>query len=250
VRLCVIGDSHTSALKHGWAAIAGEFPDIEITFFSSHRRRFVHLAVRGDALVPEDAELREVLMRSCVFEPVIANDYDRYVLVGLDYSTYQVLLQLGGFRSEDQAADYRAPLSNECYLRAVTGVLRETVSMQVARKLRAITVRPMTIVPGPAISDANERKVYPRLEESGDSEKIANTFFAASNILAQELDATVARQPPETMRDSLRTLAIYAKDAPREFGDTEQPPGWKDYQHMNAEYGALVWRSLLATPGY
>ncbi len=35
-----------------------------------------------------------------------------------------------------------------------------------------------------------------------------------------------------------------------EFGDTERPEGWKDYQHMNGEYGALVLRALFATPGF
>jgi hypothetical protein len=249
-KLCVIGDSHTSALKQGWHRIADDFTDIEVTFFSSHRRRFVHLAVRGDTLVPEDEELREVLMRSCVFEPVIASDYDRYILVGLDFSTYQLMKKLGGFRSEDQTADNRVLLSDECYRLAVTGCLRDSVSMQVARKIRAITERPLAIVPGPAISDANERKLYQRLHETGDCERIAKYFLAAAEVLAREVDATILHQPPETMSDPLRTLAIYGKDAPREFGDTPRPEDWKDYQHMNGEYGALVWRCLLATPGF
>lgn len=248
-RICVIGDSHVAALKFAWWEIAQEFPDIKITWFTSHRRRFVDLVVRGDRLVPEGDELREVMRRSCKFEPEIAADYDRYVVCGLDYSMYVTMHKLAGFRSEDQAPDNRAPLSSACYLQAMTGILRDTVSLEVARKVRAITAQPMTIVPSPRISDANPLKLYPRFRETGDAERIAGYFFAASDILGREVGAEMARQPAETLRDPLLTLAVYTQDAPREFGDTERPEGWIDYQHMNAEYGALMLRALFAAPG-
>ncbi len=250
-RVCFIGDSHTAAIKRGWwDAVENEFPDIAITFFSSHRRRYVDLAVQGDTLVPQSDELREVLMRSCKFEPVIAADYDLYILCGLDYSMNAVMTRLMKFRSEDQAPDDRAPVSIACYQRAMTGCLRESVSMQTAGKLRAITTRPITIVPAPRISEATELRLYPRLEKTGDAERIAGFFFAASDILSREFDVEMTRQPPQTLRDPLRTLAVYSKDAPREFNDTERPEGWKDYQHMNGDYGALVLRALFATPGF
>jgi hypothetical protein len=247
--ICIIGDSHTAAMRTGWVRIRREFPEIEVSFFSAHRVRFVDLAVVGDALVPQSEELTRLLSRTAP-TPSIGANFDRYVLCGLDYSILFAMTKLMGFRSEDQAADNRAPLSRECYLRAMTGCLRDTVSMQTARKLRAITSRPMTIMPGPRISDSNELKLYPFLRENGSAEKIAAYFRAACDLLGREVDATVAEQPPETLRDPLQTLSVYAKDPPREFAETELPAGWKDYQHMNADYGALVLRALFSAPGF
>lgn len=249
-RLCIIGDSHTAAIKRAWWAIESEFPGMEITYFTSHRARFGGLAVEGNTLVPQTEELRDILLRSCKFEPVIAADYDRYILCGLDFSLLHAMNQLMPFRSEDQAPDNRAPVSRDCYLKAMTGILRGTISIQIARKLRQITDRPMTIIPGPMVSDANELKLYPRLRETGDAERIADVFRAACDTLGRELDATITRQPPETLRDPLQTLAVYSQDAPREWGDTPRPDGWKDYQHMNVDYGMLVMRALLAMPGF
>ena len=248
-RVCLIGDSHTAALRHGWALVRQEFPEIEFAFFAAHRRYMGDLAVEDGRLVPQSEDLRLRLNRGKP-DPAIAPDYDRYLLCGMDYSLYYAMNKLMRFRSEDQAADNRAPLSGACYRLAMTGCLRATVSMQVARKLRAITALPMSIVPGPRISDATELKLYPKLEETGDAERIAGYFAAASDTLCREVDAQIVGQPPETLRDPLRTLAVYAKDAPREFDEIARPEGWKDYQHMNAEYGALVLRALFAMPGF
>ncbi|HEY1836996.1 MAG TPA: hypothetical protein VGG36_05015 [Rhizomicrobium sp.] len=247
-RLCVIGDSHTAALRQGWQAIKRELTEINITFFSAHRTRFVDLAVCGDRLVPQSEELSQLLGRTNS-EPVIRADYDRYVLCGLDYSILWAMGSLMSFRSEDQALDNRAPISQECYLLAMAGLLRGSINLQVARKVRAIADRPITIIPAPCISDATELKLYPRLEKTGDAQKIADYFAAASDILCREIDAEVLWQPAETLRDPLRTLAIFGKDAPREFTDAPKPDGWKDHMHMNGEYGALVLRALIATPG-
>jgi hypothetical protein len=248
-QVCLIGDSHTAALRHGWALVRQDFPEIEIAFFAAHRRYMGDLAVEGGRLVPQSEDLRLRLNRGKP-EPAIAADCDRYLLCGMDYSIYQVMNKLMRFRSEDQAPDNRAPVSSACYRLAMTGCLRGTASMQVARKLRAITARPMTIVPAPRISDATELKLYPKLEETGDADRIADYFAAASDILCREVDAGIVEQPPETLRDPLRTLAVYAKDAPREFDELPRPEGWKDYQHMNAAYGALVLRALFAMPDF
>jgi hypothetical protein len=248
-KLCLIGDSQTAALRLAWPSIKDEFPGIGFTFFAAHRVRYADLAVCGDRLEPQTEELARLLGR-LHSEPVIRADYDHYILCGLDYSVLYAMAKLTGFRSEDQAPDNRAPVSRECYLLAMTGCMRDTISMQVARKVRAITNRPITIVPGPRISDANELKLYPWLEQNGDSQRIADYFAAASDILCKEVDAQVLQQPAQTLRDPLRTLAIYAKDAPREFNETPLPDGWKDYQHMNVEYGVLALRALLAMPGF
>ncbi|HWA90308.1 MAG TPA: hypothetical protein VG889_09755 [Rhizomicrobium sp.] len=248
-RVCFIGDSHTAAMRLGWETVAQDFPKIKIAFYAAHRVRWVDLAVEDGRLVPQSEELTR-LMRRLVSEPVIAPDYDHYILCGMDYSIFYAMNRLMSFRSEDQLADNRTPLSSECYLRAMTGCLRDTINMQVARKVRAITARPITIVPGPRISDANDLKLYPRLEQTGDAARIAGYFAAACATLCSEIDAQVLEQPARTLRDPIRTLAVYAKDAPREFDEVPRPDGWKDYQHMNAEYGALALRDLFAMPGF
>ena len=247
--ICFIGDSHTAAMRLGWQLVGRDFADVDVTFFAAHRTRYADLAVCGDRLTPQSDELAR-LMKRMAKEPAITADYDRYILCGMDYSILYAMRQLTSFRSEDQAPDNRAPISSACYLLAMTGCLRDTVNMQVARKVREITRRPMTIVPGPLISDANELKLYPRLEETGDAERIAGYFSSASAILCGEIGAELLEQPRQTLRDPLRTLAAYGRDAPREFDETPKPDGWKDYQHMNADYGALAWRALLAMPGF
>lgn len=247
MNICFIGDSHIAAIRHGWDRLRDEYPEIAITFFSAQRSRFAHLAVCGGTLVPQDEDLREVMRRSCNFEPVITADYDRYVLCGLEFSTMHIVKQLGHFRSEDQASDKRAPVSSGCYLRAIAGCLRESMSMQVARKVRAITSRPLTIFFGPRVNDENEQTIYARLRESGDAARVAGYFLEAAAAVCGEVDADFIQQPPQTLSDPLQTLSVYAKDAPREFNITPRPEGRKDYQHMNGAYGELMLRALFVS---
>ncbi len=249
-RICFMGDSHTAAIKRAWWAMESDHPGISITFFSAHRSKYVGLEVHGNTLVPGDDKLRETLLRSCNCEPVIAPDYDRYLLCGLDYSMRLTINSLRRFRSEDQTSDNRAPISSGCYLTAMTGCLRDTILVQTARKVRAITQQPMTIIPAPRVSDASGVERFRRLRESGDAALVAGYFDRSSDILCQELDADILQQPAETLSNPVQTLALYSKDAPREFGDTPRPDGWQDYQHMNADYGALVLRDLFAMPGF
>jgi hypothetical protein len=248
-RLCIIGDSQTSALANGWRNIEREFPDASVTFFSSHSRRFGDLTIRGTALVPLSDELRNTFAGSSKVEPVIANDYDHYIVCGLGYALFDVMTMLEKFRSEDQSADDRAPLSSTCYLRAMTGCLRKSVAMEVAAKVRAITTQPMTIVPSPQISEAYRPGVYGRLHKKGDAEKIAGYFFSASKSLCGEIGAELFVQPALTLCNPLQTLLVYVNPPRRRLGEDEVPAGRKEFRHMTAEYGELVLRSLLGVTG-
>lgn len=178
-----------------------EFADIDVAIFAAHRRFYGDLAVCNGRLVPQSEDLRLRMSRRNK-EPVFAPDYDRDLLCGTDYSLYYAMQKLMSFRSEDQRPDNRAPISGACYLLAMTGCLRDTVSMQVARKLRAITARPMIVVPAPRISDATELKLYPKLQKTGDAERIAGYFASASKALCKEVDAEILAQPQQTLRSA------------------------------------------------
>ena len=97
----------------------------------------------------------------------------------------------------------------------MTAGLRESICLQVARKVRAITNRPMTIVPAPKDPCGRQRaKDFSRFRETGDAEKIAGYFFSASDILGRKSTRTspVNRRRPYAVHCRPRRLAL---DAPR-----------------------------------
>ena len=236
-RICVIGDSHTAALKAGWASIAAEFSDADLTFFAARRELLVNLVVKDGALVPTDPRLRRAFAERAGGATRIEPRFDGYILCGMGSGVKTILPLLSQHRPTTIAPDGRQGLSNACYAACMARLLGLTPMMWMLGLLRQISDAPAVLVATPAPAS---RPVFAMLAERGEDAALVSLYTRAFESLSEPLGARFLAQPRETLHKSvLSTDPIYFRGGEHLAGDED------DQSHANAEYGAIVLRRAL-----
>src|SRR5579862_8909308 len=166
--VCVIGDSHTAALKAGWTSIAGEFPGADLTFFAARRELLVNLAVQDGALVPTDPRLRRAFDLRTGGATRIEPRFGGYILCGMGSGAKTILPLLSQHRPATIAPDGRQGLSNACYATCMARLLALTPMMWLLGLLRQISDAARFRDACAARRRRSARlSLHPRLRESG-----------------------------------------------------------------------------------
>lgn len=214
-KICVIGNSHISAFVHGWREIADNYPQIAFEFFGAPGTKMSRLEVSKGSLVPKSGILRKVLAAN-VQKKEISGRYDVYLVCGLRSGILHMEALFNQFRVEKFAPDGRAPVSDECFARALRGCVAGSLAITTVRKLREITSAPIGVIPDPLpTKNYTECEFVNRAEETGEAQIVANLFEAACRSVVRDLDAECYFQPTSTKSDILRTNATYSEGAVR-----------------------------------
>jgi hypothetical protein len=237
-RLCVIGDSHTMALKAGWDGIAHAHRDLDIVFFAAGGRRLSELDVADGALVPANGLLAKALRLTSGDQDRIGGGYDGYILCGLALSLTNLLPIIKCFRSEAQHRDDRMALSDACYRASFVGTCRASLMAQTLAKLRRITAAPAAMMTQPLPAMRPWKKGSPAF---GEAAIVAQFMNAALSEMARGFGARHVRQPDETLGESpLTTAQVFFQDSVQMFDKPD------DQLHANARYGAIMLEQALA----
>jgi hypothetical protein len=239
MQICVIGDSHTAALKAGWTSVAAEFPDVTLTFFAAGRERLVHLVVQDGALVAGDKHLRLAFKHSSGGADRIIPRFDRYVLCGLGSGMRTILPLFRALRPATIVPDDRQIVSNACYAACMARLLAMTPLMWLLELVRQISDAPALLVPTPSFAP---RPAFDNMQQTGEAACLAALFVRAFDGLAAPHGARFLPQPRETLdRSVICTDPIHFRGAVHlsDGGDDDQ-------NHCNAAYGAIVLRHVLA----
>jgi len=219
--VCVLGDSHTGALKMGWGFIQRDFPELQLVFFAAPSEYLSELAVRDGALVPLSDVLRRRIVLSSGGLETIAGSYDYYLICGL------------GSRAPRLIAP-RDDVLRERLRRFVDASL----CVQTLKKLRAITHAPVGVIPSP-------RRSSEAPEATSNNERVTRSvtlFRLACEEAIEGLHAELFPQPAETLsEDGAYTKAEFARSPAR----LEIIHKGEDHSHMDASYGAIVLRHAL-----
>lgn len=242
MRICAIGDSHLAALKAGWMSIENEFPNVELDFFGAPGLHITDIVVSEGRLLSSTDLVRHYLETTSGGSSEIKNCYDQYFVCGLGLSVFSTMRVYNKHRAENHVQQSCTPVSDDCFLQAVTGCLRETLSVETLKKLREITDAPIGLIAAPLPGKKNRKAKLYQLSTSEDTDSIAAFFTMACEQIATEQNARFLPQPSRTIGNSaITTKQVYALAPARFFVNGAVDDG----NHMSADFGAVVLRHAL-----
>lgn len=247
-RICVIGNSHSGAVKLASEAVMPDFPGTKIDFFAMQGGVFTNLQRDGDDFVPAFPNERY----RKIFQAV--NDCDLFSIAGYDHiwavgyrfgiGKLQQLLFKNDVLEWPERSD-KPLISEDLFKNAVTGEVAEETT-----KIKALFGQDprLVVTPGPQPSQKvmqrgpNFDRRLTHVDAIGRAELFQNLHSAAIRKQLTDGGYQVMLQPAATLETPLTTQQKYGLDA-RTFNNADKPVG--DDRHMNAEYGAILLRHYL-----
>lgn len=249
--IAVVGNSHLAGLKLGWDATQEDARAAELVFFGSTRQSVRQLERRGKSLVPTSADVAESFHATSGGARAIDTDrFDAFFLTAMEYGPQHLLNLAAEFRFMDaRFPATRQMVSRGCFMQAAGDALRASTCAATARKLRAITDKPILILAQAAYSiDALNKPSLAGFKGTDKAfwELVQSLWVEAANAVAAELGVKVCLQPESTREGPFFTIARYAHGSVRLRGGTlNVKHEANDTSHMNAQYGALALKRAI-----
>ena len=226
MKVCVLGNSHVSALKLAWDELAATYSSINIDFFAAKGKSLGGLSVAGDKLVAGKPSLKKsIAYTSGGKESVSVSEYDAFLVYGLTFKPPILDRRLS-----------QAVISDCCI-----DNYRLSVNGQLAEMVRTISSVPVLAGHAPFPTRLNEKQ-HP-------SEAVP--YATVLDILNSEFEDdgfAFVPQPEQTIEEEWTTMSAFAVGAPRlvtaehKVGNVHEEV---DGLHMNSEFGKLYIQSFL-----
>jgi hypothetical protein len=232
MKVCVIGNSHIAALKHGWEAIRTGYPDRTLTFFGARGGAMKGLVADGKQLVGSTAVLKRGMAFTSGLSAIVPDDYDVILVHGIGTRPY--FKPAGTFYSEQSL---KAALDEHT---------RGKVSTHVFTQLRQVTQQRVYFGHQPFKAARRVRHRQPPTD-------YIEGLFIANEIYYGPRNAVLVPQPVETIANGRATDPEFSAGSRRlsvgASNDDEQHPD-RDRRHMNERFGASWMRAFFdALPG-
>ncbi|MDP9141832.1 MAG: hypothetical protein M3O62_13675 [Pseudomonadota bacterium] len=234
MKVCVLSNSHAAALRQGLDRLDRHARTaLDVTFFASRSDGLKALAIDGQKLHCTDPEvLRDIQHTSGGSGEIDLAHYDVFIVHAM------------GFRYP--YTSLAAPYSQQFVTAWMRARWQQTHSYRLTEMLRAAPRAAIVVSPQPYLSEGDdiaralvEQAILP-----------APTLEQAFTMDAWPADGRVLflPQPATTVVRQVLTDQRYSRGSVRlEVGDRQSGKAHPstDHQHMNAEYGLLVWRDLM-----
>lgn len=253
-RLAVIGNSHVAAFREGWALVAAEHPGTTLAFFALPNAHLGRLALDAERRLslPEasEARLREAAMAINGRLSIELGSADHVLWVGY-YWPFEALAKLTAEFSIDglrETGGAPRALSRPAF-DAVCDGLAEAVLPGAAWRgwvAPGLTVNARALPAETCLGDARPALRYWRAAARAPEGvgAVAGTFLDRFERQLGAQGIGLLRQPQETLAASGLTAAGFSRGSHRLMSGAAHPES--DHLHMNARYGALCLRRLLA----
>ena len=276
MKILVLGDSHTAAVKYGWDAIAGDHRGKRLEFFALPKRRMNRLKAQGGRLMMAERAVDGDKRRfEAAFgaESVEAGAYDAILLVGLLETGHTLIAANARTLLPDQAAPAPrgggllrlarrrsapapAPVARgtrAMFAAAFDCVFEASVARSVLRQMAKLGGPPCHWARNPLISAAvltSDHALRPAFEAALARGDAARMLEIAEDRARAQLPGHVAliAQPARTIHRGCMTETGYMSGA-RTFYDRGQTFGRNDILHANGAYGALLLEAVFAAQG-
>lgn len=234
MNLCILGNSHTGALKRAWDNYFEEESktQLNIDFYAARRAALESLKLEGNSLIPTNETVRKsISFTSNGNESVNLNDYDSFLIYGLGIKPYYTRENFH---------------SSEVLFCSMRDNYSDSLGFQLASKIRAASDHKIYLGHTPLASNVKKDAIEEKAILSGqylDGLKLVNEEFL------NPLNFELAQQPLETMVNNNRnTHSDFSKGSKRlsvgdKLDDQTHPEG--ENGHMNDQYGRVWLASFL-----
>ena len=246
--MCVIGDSHTGALRKAANALSPDLLDeASLTFFSAPAALLRELRGSGRALAPATEELRQYLLKTTGGkERIEIASYDAFVLVGMKFGL-DIPRLFGQVATAAHLKWGKAEnlVSGACLNAILRARLKHSEAVRMAIRLRrkfagplilcAVPFRPEKILDEPKVRDDGRFRDVEILRSVVDRAKAISAEIGADlNIDVIWQDESTSVVPGFTKRCFERPTTKKMREEGRE-----------DRFHANEEYGKLLHAQIL-----
>lgn len=244
MKILVIGNSHSAALRNGWKGVSKNFPDLELEFFSASADVLASAQIKGGRYgYHGDAEnapfgWKKTKERFGSFN-VDLTKVSAVIFGGLNLGEVINIRLLNRFSIDDLTKIPGRPhMSKEAYSAFCNAIIENAISQS---PLMRWTERPVYMVPQPRRSEsvAGSTAVPDQpWAEFMDGPVIGcetlNLFYeTAEKLIAKSGHSLIC--PPENIYGDSGLILEQFRQTQKVF-----PDGQQDHTHMNGHYGARV----------
>lgn len=228
IRLCIIGNSHVAALKHGAQEFCARQPDISLGFFAARSNKTGDLELREGRYAPRTEALADqIALTSEGKREIDPQDWDAFLVYG--------------FGSRPHSGDFATGLSRSFRRAIFAERMAQSLLPRHLSALRALSNAPLfaALTPLHAPSQSARRRRLLRHPEE---------VALVQATICDPHGAALVPQPEATVFKGLYTRPEYSiGSAPLDDADTARAPAHDkaETRHMNRAYG-LLWLECFA----
>lgn len=243
MKICVIGNSHTTAIKLAWSEIETDYPDVDFTFFSAPANDMADLYLSNEKLLTNNVRAQKYMRITSGLSHIEINKYDAFVL-SLSAGPKKLL---GFFKRHRTLNLMRASenlISDNLLSEGLKDSFQNQPAFNILRLLRSQTNKPAVIVqtPMPTRLISSSSPLWAEVDELF---PILSSHIASHvPTLEKELRFTYLSQPENTF-DGGYSQHTYSVGSKKLRGAHEHEID--EPHHMNQSYGLIVIKDILRT---
>ena len=220
-----------ASLKSAWDEISHqtEYAGITVTYFANTRQSMKDLQVCKGMLVPKTERLKKGI------------SFTSNGITEISPEKYDVFFVYGG-RFKLQVADLQ-PFSTAVVNSWLQDLVRNSSSLDICRKLREITDKPIFVGHDPLLAMNAEDLL------KIDSTEYKDVLELFQSKIYDSLKCTILKQPEETIYKGQFTKKDYSSGSVSltiSHDRVDRPHSLNDVWHMNAEFGKAYWSANMA----
>lgn len=247
--ICVVGNSHISALKGGWELIKDEYPSQQIRFFGGLKKSLMGLDNIDGKLGLHNAEDAEFFKKISGTDDFLnPDDYDVFLLAGMGLYANAIINNYWNYATPSTKNSVSAEyfISDEAYEDMFWQEVNDGMMLHVARTIRKVTKKKIYISWQPFLSEQLfqiewRAKLFEPILANDDYAFIYRNMQIISQRLKDE-GFDVLIQPAESITRKIMTKEDYSVGSVLLRPELNQKHKELDVFHMNAEYGKLCWQ--------
>ena len=246
MRVAIISNSHVNMLK---LAAMEQPPSWTPVFFGAPADKMNDLERRpdGKGLYSRNAALTEWLsFASGGLETIDYDDYDAFVLVGMQFRSHRALQLFGKFQPLSKRLDPKTRLISEAAFRTyLRGRLTLSSAYHVMKLISERSDVPVVVVPAPLPGNAIAARAGYRWMKNEAAAPVTHWIndivFEECRMLADSFGYKTLIQPASTIGADGLTKPEYGVGARRLKGTDY---GTVDFSHMNAAFGGIMLNEI------